>query len=355
MPFAYVGAAVGVASAVNGLANSGGGSTGGFSGGSSPPQAYIPTGQATADAQYQALNASEYPFALNIPTQTVPTIEAAGWGQVNNPYQGMAQGAANAAGQYGTGTLSPQMTSGATSLFGLGNTGSPYGARILQTGFDPQNSLYNSTVQHVTDQSNAINSMYGLGSSPAGAGLTQNTIANFNMDWQNQQLQRQAEAAQGYGNIVSGVGQAYSGGANLGVAGQSELVSSGALPYNTYNTGQGNIINALNSVSSGAQNAFGLTGNELNALAAYLKLGQSATTVGQAGAAQNASNNAALGSALGSSLNNLSGLFGKGGSSTGQTGYGTGSNSGYQGVGGSYGASSYGSAGYGASLSGGFY
>ena len=313
MPFGYVAGAISLGETVNGLVSGGGGSTGGFSGGSTPPQAFIPTGQPGADQQYQALAGNMFTGANALPGQITPGLQKATTNLVNNPYAGMAQGGANTAGMYGTQTLAPSMATGANQLFGLGNSGAPYGSQILQTGFDPQQALYNRTLGQVTDQSNAINAMYGLGSSPAGAGLTQQNTTNFNIDWQNAQLQRQTEAAAGYGNIVQGVGKAYSGGADLGTAANSMYANAAAQPYGAYQTIQGNNVAALNNLGSGVTNAYGLDANTLNALAAYLKLGQSATTVGQAGAKQNAANMAALGPGLSSGLNSLSNLFGNSG------------------------------------------
>lgn len=71
------------------------------------------------------------------------------------------------------------------------------GQQMYQTAFDPQQALYNRTQQQVGDQANAISSMYGLGQSGAGAGMAQQANENFNIDWQNQQLQRQTQGAQG--------------------------------------------------------------------------------------------------------------------------------------------------------------
>jgi hypothetical protein len=318
---AALGAAAAAVTIGSTIANdtSGGGSAPngtGYQSGSSPPEAYVPTAQPQEDQNYQNLVQSMYQGAQNLPGQVVPGLDTATQNLTNNPYTAMAQGGANAAGAYGTNTLAPQMQAGASSLFGLGATGAPYGSQILQTGFDPQKALYNQQFNQQQQQSNAINSMYGLGSSPAGAGLAAQNATNFNIDWQQSQLQREATAAQGYGNLVNATGAANAGGADLGTAANGMLVQAGAQPYGAYSTIQGNNASALNTLSTDTQNAYGLDANTLNALAAYLKLGQSATSVGQAGAAQNAANNTALGSALGSGLSGLSNLFGKSNSST---------------------------------------
>ena len=304
----------GLGSSIYNDVNAGG--TGGFTGGSSPPPVYIPGGQPGADTNYQAITNDMTGAGQNVARTVTPALFSATSNLTQNPYAGLMQGTANMASNYGLGTLAPQMAGGANTLFGPGNTGAPYAGQVLQTGFDPQNALYNRTYQQTVDQSNAINSMYGLGSSPAGAGLTEQATNNFNIDWQNAQLQRQQQATAAYNNLVQGTGKAYSGASDLGTAALGTQTTAGALPYQTYATGQNNNVAALNQLSTGANTAYGLDQNTLNALAAYLKLGQSATSVGQAGAAQNAGNMTALGSALGSGLQGLSGIFGGGGTGT---------------------------------------
>ena len=340
MPWSVAAAAIGAAGSIySAQSKSGsGGGGGGFSGGSSPPPAYIPQNQPGADAQYYNLASQFASGGAGLPGQVVPGLQTATQNLLNNPYGAQAQTGANAAGKYMTGTLAPNLSTASSSLFGLGSAGSSYGQKILQTGFDPQSALYNRTAQQVSDQTNAINAQYGLDSSAAGAGVAAQNASNFNIDWQHQQLQRQAQAAAGYGNLVQGAGQAYSGGADLGAASANATQTGSALPYNTYQAGQKNNIAALNALTTGTTNAYGLDANALNALSAYMKLGQSATSVGQAGAAQNFANNQALGKSLGSSLQSLSGLFGKNSNSTS--------------AGNNYGANIYGSGGsnaYGAS------
>ena len=171
--------------------------------------------------------------------------------------------------------------------------------------------------------------MYGLGSSPAGAGLTQQNVSNFNIDWQNAQLQRQATAAQG-------AGTAFSGGSDLGTAALGTEASAGALPYTTSIGQSGNAINALNALSGGAQNAFGLDQSTLNALSAYLKLGQSATATGITGANAEFNQQQTLGSQFGGALNSLASLYNKS-SNPSTTGMPTGAPS-------TYGPGSYGTA-----------
>jgi hypothetical protein len=100
---------------------------------------------------------------------------------------------------------------------------------ILNTAFDPQNALYARTQQQLQDQTNSALSQRGIGMSPYGAGVASNAMSNFNIDWQNQQLQRQAT---GLGAAGTALGQY-----GAGVAGGQGLAAQGVnLPANMQST-----------------------------------------------------------------------------------------------------------------------
>lgn len=278
---AGVGATASLASAANGIANSGGGGGGGALGTQGGnPGTYIPEGQGQADQSYQSL------------TNQNDTLSQLGPSYVsafqNNPYASGAQGAANNAGNYDQYTLSPQLNNAASSLFSAGNS-------VLNTAMDPQQALYNQQFQQTQDQANAINAMYGLSSSPYGAGVANQAATNFNIDWQNQQLARQQQG-------IQAAGAADSGAANLGNLSGQAMSGGGALPYSTY-TGQ------LNDILGSIGQAQGLDNTTINNLAAYLGLGQSASGLAQSGQQTNFAQQQALGAEAGSSLSSLSSLF----------------------------------------------
>lgn len=299
------------------IANSGGPSGGSYSG-SSPPPTYIPTAQPTFDQYYQNIVSGLNPYVSGssslIPSQ-IGAYQTYAGDITGSPYaagalQGAQQGAA-----YGAGTLYPQVAGGASSLFGLAGAASPYAGQLLQTGFDPQNALYNQLFQRTQDQSNATNAMYGLASSPYGAGLTDQALTTFNLDWQNQQLQRQSQAAGAYGGLLGNIGRGYTGGADLGNAAMNLPITAGGLPYQTQLGIDTNALNALNQAGAGYGQSLGLGGQLLGPIQSYLGLGQSATGLGQAGAAQNFANNQALGQGFGSALQGLGNLYNSFGSS----------------------------------------
>lgn len=229
---------------------------GGGGGGGTPNAAqflYQPTGESTADQTWQ---------------QTFNNLAAQGSGpagdyypyaqsfyQTNlNPGGSMffnAQQGAQGAGNYLTNTLAPQLQGGATALY--------------NQAVDPQQALYNRTQQQLMDQQNAINSRAGIASTPYGAGVAGQTAENFNIDWQNQQLQRLATGLQ----AASGIGN----------AGATAQQTGGALPWQT-------TLGMANAANSGLQNLI-QTGNAQYLLPeqilanaqSYMGLGQSAASI----------------------------------------------------------------------------
>ncbi len=98
--------------------------------------------------------------------------------------------------------------------------------QVMQTGMDPQSALYNRTAQQLQDQTRAAQSARGIGMSPYGAGVEGNVMSNFNIDWQNQQLQRQLAALQGAGGAMGQYGAGVAGGAGLAMQGAQLPISS---------------------------------------------------------------------------------------------------------------------------------
>ena len=215
--------------------------------GSTPAQQNYPT------AETAAMNVANNPFAgaaLTAAQNLGPQASQYGttvlndlnyWlGNIADPYRTQALGGAQTGAGYGAtaaGLAAGELPGLATlpgAVAGLGDVTASYApsvaalaprvaagidplqggaASILSTGFDPQQALYRRTLQQVGDQSNAVNSMYGLASSPYGAGLANQALSNFNIDWQNQQLARQQQAL---GAASGAYGQAGGLGATAG-------------------------------------------------------------------------------------------------------------------------------------------
>lgn len=212
--------------------------------------------------------------------------------------------------------------SGAMSTAGGNQAGA--GANLLmqnagqlqQQGFDPQLALYNRMKQQTQDQSNVTNAQYGLTSSPYGAGVAGQNLKNFNIDWQNQQLQRMLQAGQGIGRDVTGAQQLYGTGAQ-------DYLAGGMTPYTAYNQGLGDINSAIGQYMTGAQQGNQFTQQPIGDWLQYLGMGQGATSLNQAGYGMNQNTAGMYGSALYP-------LFNQGFTSLGNmfSGSGTGSTSG---------------------------
>jgi hypothetical protein len=238
---------------------------------------------------------------------------------VNNPYAGLYQQGANATAGAGWGVGQGQIGAG-MDLMSAGQGMLPYAQSILQTGFDPQNALRDRTQQQLTDSIRAGESARGITMSPYGAGVENKGLSDFNIDWQNAQLNRQNTAAQGAGYLANSGGNAINLGQNVSTLGLQTLTNAAGLPYATANTISGNQLGALGQFG---QYGAGATNTAQTAIEDYLKyLGignQAAGVQNQAYANQlTAQNNQfnqqqKLGSNLGSGISGL-GNWWKGGS-----------------------------------------
>jgi len=216
-------------------------------GGPSVPPSYKPANTGFADTSTTQ--------NLGLQNQAATTGSNLANNVVNNPYAANVIPGAQQAGQYLTGTLAPQLQSDSSALSGAAGAAIPAGSSLLQTGFDPQNALYARTAQQVTDAQNAALARSGVANTPYGAGVAGQTAANFNIDWQNNQLNRQLQALSGYDSNLGAVGQAQGRAGELGLAGAGAETTGSALPYNTYNQMQGAGLGALGEASGLAGNA----------------------------------------------------------------------------------------------------
>jgi hypothetical protein len=218
-------------------------------------------------------------------------------GLVNNPNAANYQSGAGIAGQMGQ--------QAGLNAFGAG--GSLYGAgnQVMQTAMDPQSALYNRTLQQLQDQVNAQNAMSGTATSPYGAGVADQAYSNFNIDWQNAQLQRQIAG-------LGAAGGAYGQGQGLQSAGVGEYLQGAALPYGTFNTIGGNQLGALSGLGQ-----FGAAGQgvaqqpiqdymnyALGAQGSNIGLGQLGLNQAQLGFGQNQT----IGQGIGAGLGGLAGM-----------------------------------------------
>lgn len=279
-----------------------------FGGGSSqpaaPPPAYMPQNLAGADqGAYSGISGlGQY----NTAGQSTGQYGQITQNLVNNPYAQGYQQSANAIAPYATGAGANLLTAGQSML--------PYAQQTLQTGFDPQNALYAQQFQQNTDQMRAAQAARGIATTPYGAGVENQGNINFNNQWQNQQLQRQATAAGTANALTSGAGTATTTGLNT-------LQQGAQLPYATANTIGGNQQTALNAYGQYGSTATSTAQQQIADFLQYLGLGNQASSVQNSqyasqltGQNQQFNQQQTLGKNLGSSLSGLGTYFGGSGS-----------------------------------------
>jgi hypothetical protein len=200
----------------------------GVSGGGS--SYYVPTGLQSADQQWQGLQSNNIGIYNANPLQWYGQQSLQQGLGANAQYGPGYQNAANAAGaQYGA--LGQQLQGAAGQDFGAQQGLLNAGQQVYQTALDPQSALYNRSVQQLQDQTGATNSMYGLGSSAAGAGVANQALSNFGIDWNAQQLQNQIAGLNAYGQAAGQAGQLGGQGGALGAAGAGYTQQAGQVPY----------------------------------------------------------------------------------------------------------------------------
>ncbi len=100
------------------------------------------------------------------------------------------------------------------------------GGQIANTAFDPQQALYNRTLQQTQDQTRSGLEARGMDNTPYGAGVEGQALNNFNIDWQNNQLQRQIAGGGAAGGLI---GQ----GAGLQAGAPGQYLQASGMPYAT--------------------------------------------------------------------------------------------------------------------------
>lgn len=156
--------------------------------------------------------------------------------QTQQPYQYANSGGADQGFMKQVGSIGQQPNYGAQAVGGLGSSLAAMGGnsgynpastvnygnaesnmgmsmlpaayQILNQGFDPQQQLYQRTQQQLQEQVRAGQSARGTAMSPYGAAGEADAMNNFNIDWQNNALNRMNTAAQGAGSLFGGAGTA---------------------------------------------------------------------------------------------------------------------------------------------------
>ena len=227
-----------------GIAGLAGGAMGLFGGGSDQPKGpapwLMPQMNEAAGNAFSGIQGLQ-PWT-NMAGGTMPFMQNTFQNLYNNPNAGSFLSGANTASGMGM--------QGATNAFNTGGNLTGLAGNIFNTAFDPQGSLYGRTLQQTQEQTRAGQAARGISMTPYGAGLEGDATRNFNIDWQNAQLGRQATGAQAGGNLA-GLG------AGLQAGAPGQFFNAAGMPYGAWNTvgqGQNQAIQGILGNIGGGQN-----------------------------------------------------------------------------------------------------
>ena len=273
-----------------------------------PPQFNMPNMTAAAGNAYSDIGSLP---ATQYGQQFLPQYEQATQNLYNNPYASTYQQGSAQAGQLGQAAGLNTIGAGQT-VQGAGQSILPYAQTIMNTAFDPQQALYNQTLQQLQDQTRASEAARGIATSPYGAGVENSNLQQFNINWDNNQLARQTQGLSAVDQAVNQAGQSIGQGAGLQTAGAQGYGAASALPYQAgqqIGTGQ---QQAISSLLQGGSQAQGLAQTPVQDYLAYLGVGNQAGGVAnqQAQVGLNQANlafnqNQTLGQNLGAGLQGL--------------------------------------------------
>lgn len=252
----------------------------------------------------------------NVAAGLIPQYQQIAQQSVNNPYASGYQQNANTTGQAG-------FNSGA-NLAGSALSQLPNVQALMSLGFDPQNALYAQSQNQNQQQNLAMLNNSGVGSTPYGQGVADKSNTDFNINWQNQQLQRALSGSQGAGQLLGSIG----GATNTGLG---QMQAGGSLPYSTFQGINANALNTLGQTGAFGSSASAIPQQQVQDYLAYLSgaTGQQGANnqTGQLGLNQANSSfqqSQQLGSNLGAGLSGLSRGFAPGGAANGWYGGGQG-------------------------------
>ena len=273
----------------------------GIFGGSSAQQVQMPPSYQhgnMAGADQGAYGGTGQLGQYNVAAGLLPQYQQIAQGMVNNPYAGGYQGGSNATGA--------AMQGAGAGIAGTSLGQLPDVQALMSLGFDPQSALYSKLQNQNQQQNAAILGQSGVASTPYGAGVAADANSNFNINWQNQQLQRAIQGAQGAGGLMNNISQ--NTGTGLGMMGQGA-----AMPYNTFQGINANALNTLGQTGQFGQSASVLPQQQIQDYLAYLSGGTSqqgannqTSQVGLNQANSAFAQNQWMGNQLGQSLSGLS-------------------------------------------------
>lgn len=273
MSLATVAAVVGIGTGLNSLT---GGSLfgGGGSGSGSSSAQYIPTGLGSADTTWQQMLQQMTGGANQVGNAVTPNNLAAYNALMGIPTSGLTQAGQNA-GQY-YGSLASNQDAMHNNLVNQGNQAGAAGMQLWNTALDPNNALHDRLQQQVRDQSRVATSARGIGMSPQAAGIENQDLSNFNMNWQDRLLGRQLQGLQGMNQAFDQAGRDYTGGSNLATSAAGNILQSQMTPYQMATMAAGAPFNYGGMLTSGQQGVSNLYGQPMQSIIPYLNFGAGA-------------------------------------------------------------------------------
>lgn len=197
---------------------------------------------------------------------------------LNNPFASMYQQGAMTGAGMGQNAAANSYGAGSTLQQG-GLNMLPYGDQIMQNAFDPQKELYARNLHNVTEQTRAGQSARGIAMTPYGAGVENEALSDFNIDWANTQLGRQATGANAAGGLLNNAGRGITaGGAMMNQAGQ-DYNAAWQMPWTAFNNINQAGTGALSGYLGAAGQGQALDLGQINAYLDYLRTGNQAAGV----------------------------------------------------------------------------
>lgn len=314
----------------SGLGSLTGGLYGMFGGGGAnsvglPPQQSVDIGGITSNLNSQIPQLGQY----NLGGQNYGQYAQILQNTVNNPYGQQGVQTAQQFAPYGVQNAGQAMGNaqqlGGTVPGLIGAAGS-----ILNTAFDPQNALFKQQQDLQSQQSLAGLSQSGLAQTPWGQGVYGQNMGNFDINWQNNLLNREVTGAQGAEGLLGQAGTQATGAFGLGQQAGAGAVNSALLPYSTQNTLNTNALSALSGGASYGSAATAVPQTGIGDWLSYLSGGNSANSVanqqGQLALNQNQqafNQNQIYGSQIGGGLAGLGNYAQGGGYGQPQMGWGS--------------------------------
>lgn len=227
----------------------------------------------------------------NIGAGYLPQYQGITQNLVNNPYAGGYQQAANTTGGAGFGA--------GAALTGTSLSTLPDVQALMNLGFDPQQALYHQ-LQNTNQQQNlAMLNQSGVGSTPYGQGVAEQANNLFNINWENAQLGRAAQASGAAGNLLGAAGS----GATTGL---NQMTAGGALPYSTYSGINTDALAALSGATGFGQQVAQIPQQQISDYLGYLGQGAQQQGVNNQTAGLQFGQSQQIGNQIGQSLAGLS-------------------------------------------------